>query len=220
MSAATELFKTDYGFIPKLTHDNYPTWRKKVRRVVVAMRVYNIVNGGELFPEGNGSAARTLQKEWHQKANEAIALIHLGCTDDLLPWIDDIDDPVEMWQMLQGRLYNTTNQVIRTQIVRKFHALRPSNDEKITQYFTRLIDLRKKLIGSPETISDETMKTHIFSTMPKEFETTIKILEQQIPVPTAQQVMDRLREDADRTELAKEIRDESIGSALYNQHRE
>jgi len=60
------------------------------------------------------------------------------------------------------------------------------------------------------------MKTHIFSTMPKEFETTIKILEQQIAVPTAQQVMDRLREDADRTEFAKEIGDESTGSALYS----
>jgi len=154
--------------------------------VIVAMRAYNIVTGDELFPEGNGSTARTLQKEWHQRANDPIALIHLGCTDDLLPWIDDIDDPVEMWQTLQGRLDNTTNQVGQTQIVRKCHALCPSKDEKITKYFTRLIDLRKKLIGSPETISDETMKTHIFSTMPKVFETTIKILEQQIPIPTAQ----------------------------------
>jgi hypothetical protein len=186
--------------------------------VLVAIRAYNIVTGDELFPEGNGSAARTLQKEWHQKADDSIALIHLGCTDDLLPWIDDIDDPVEMWQTLQGRLDNTTNQVGRTQIIRKFHALCPSKDEKITQYFTRLIDLRKKLIGSPETISDESMKTHIFSTMPNEFETTIKIPEQQISVPTAQQVMGRLREDADRTLLTMEIGDESTGSALYS-HR-
>jgi len=164
MSAATKMFKTNHGFIPKLTRDNYPTWREKVRHLLVRMSAYNIVTGDELFPEGNGSAARTLLKEWHQRTNDAIALIYLGCTDDLLPWIDDIDDPVEMWQTLQGRLDNTTNQVGRTQIVCKFHALRPSQDEKITQYFTRLIDLRKKLIGSPETISDETMK--ITSSLP------------------------------------------------------
>jgi hypothetical protein len=218
MSATTEMFKTDYVFIPKLTCDNYATRRKKVRRMLVAMRAYNIVTGDELLPEGNRSVACTLHKEWHQKANDAIAQIHLGCTDDLLPWIDDIDDPVGMWQTLQQRLDITTNQVSRTEIIRKFHSLRPLKDEKTTQYFTRLIDLRKKLIGSPEAISDETMNTHIFSTMPKEFETTIKILEQQIPVPTAQQAMDRLREDADRTELAREMGDESTGSALYNQH--
>jgi len=192
MSATTEMFKTDYGFIPNLIHDNYHTWRKMVRRVLVAMRAYNIVTGDELLPEGNGSAVHTLQKEWHQRAIEAFAQIHLGCTGDLLPWIHDIDDPVEMWQMLQNRLDNATNQVGRTQIIRTFHALVPLKEEKITQHFTRQIDLRKKLIGSPEAISDETMKTHIFSTMPKEFEMAIKILEQRIRVPTARQVMDRL----------------------------
>jgi hypothetical protein len=154
----------------------------------------------------------------HQRANDGIAQIHLGCTDDLLPWIDDIDDPVEMWQTLPNRLDSTTNQVGQTQIVHKFHALRPSKDEKSAHYFTRLLDLRKKVIGSPEAISDETMKTHIFSTISKEFETTIKILEQQIPVPTAQQVMDQLLEDAERTELTKEIGDESTASALFS-HR-
>jgi hypothetical protein len=43
MSATAEMFKTDYGFIPKLIHDNYPIWRKKVHLVLVAMRAYNIV---------------------------------------------------------------------------------------------------------------------------------------------------------------------------------
>lgn len=87
---------------------------------------------------------------------------------------------------------------------------------RFTQYFTRLINLRKELIGSPETISNETMKIDIFSTLPKEFETTINLLAQQIPVPTAQQVMDRLRDDVDQTEFAKEVIDESTGSGLYN----
>jgi len=90
---------------------------------------------------------------------------------------------------------------------------------RFTQYFTRLINLRKELIGSPETISNETMKIDIFSTLPKEFETTINLLAQQIPVPTAQQVMDRLRDDVDQTEFAKEVIDESTGSGLYNWHR-
>jgi len=191
------MFKTDYGLIPKLTHKNYPTWRKNVRRILISIRAYNIVTGEELFPDVNGSAACTLQKEWHHRANKAIAQIHLRCTDDLLPWIDHIDDPVEIWQTLQNRLDNTTNQVGRAQIVRKFYALHLSKEEKTTQYLTRLVDIRRKLIRSHEAISDETMKTRILSTMRTEFETTNKILDQQIPVSMAQQVMDRLREDAE-----------------------
>jgi hypothetical protein len=66
MSATTKMFKTHYRFIPNLTHDNYPIWRKKVHHVLFAMRAYNIVTGDELLPEGNRSAAHSLQKEWHR----------------------------------------------------------------------------------------------------------------------------------------------------------
>ena len=140
------MFMTDYEHNLKHTQDDDPAWRKMVRRVLVAMRAYSIVIGDELLPEGNISAARTLEKEWHRRANDAVAQIHVGCTDDLLPCIYHIDDPVEIWQTLQRRVDNTTNQVGQTRIVRKFHALHPSTDETITQYFTKLIDLRKKLI--------------------------------------------------------------------------
>jgi hypothetical protein len=131
MSATTEMFKADHQFNPKFTHENYPTWRKKIRRVLVSMRVYSIFKGDQLPPKGNTSSAGTLQKEWHEWSHDAIALIHIGCTDDLLPWINDINDPVEMWQMLQSRLDNTTNQVGRTQIVHKLYSLRSLTDEKI-----------------------------------------------------------------------------------------
>jgi len=160
--------------------------------MLVAMTAYSIVTGENLLPNGTGSAARTLQMEWHWNANDAISQIDLCFTDHLLPLINNIDNPVEMWQTLQGGLGNMTNQVGQTQISRKFHAPRQSKDRKITQYFTRLIDLCKKLMGSPKAISDETMKSHIFSTIPNEFKTTIQILKQQTPVPTAQQIVDSL----------------------------
>jgi hypothetical protein len=65
MSATTQMFETDYGFIPKLTHDNYPILRKQLPLVLVAMSVYSIFTGDELLPEGNGSAALIVQMEWH-----------------------------------------------------------------------------------------------------------------------------------------------------------
>jgi hypothetical protein len=56
--------------------------------------------------------------------------------------------------------------------------------------------------------------------MPKQLKTTIKILEQQIAIPTAQQVMDILQKDTDQTELAKKIGDKSTGSALFSHQGE
>ena len=60
------------------------------------------------------------------------------------------------------------------------------------------------------------MKTHIFTTLSNSYETTIQILQQQIPAPTAQQCMDAIREYAERTTLTKEIGDASTGVALYS----
>jgi hypothetical protein len=140
--------------------------------------------------------------------------LHLGCTDDLLPWINDIDDvadaskPIGQYDKL-ARSNSDCSQVSRPMPIER-------REDHTVLYLTHRSSEETDWI--PETIFDETMKPHIISTVPKEFETTIKILEQQIPVPTVQQVMDRLRENADRTELAKKIRDESTRSALYS-HR-
>ncbi|KAF8248063.1 hypothetical protein K440DRAFT_643337 [Wilcoxina mikolae CBS 423.85] len=113
----TDSFKTDHRFIAKLTHDNYPIWKQKMHRILISKRAYNIVTGIKLLPVGQGVALRPLQQDWHVRANEAMALIYTGCSDDLLPWIDDIDDPVEMWENLQNRLDNAVTQVGRTQIL-------------------------------------------------------------------------------------------------------
>jgi len=121
--------------------------------------------------------------------------------------------------MLQGRLDNTTYQIGRTHIFYQFHALRPSKDEQITQYFTILMDLCKNPIGFHETISDKTMKIHLFCTMAEEFEEIIKKRTQKIPVPAARQVVPLLWDHTDCNELTKEIRDKSTRCALYNQHR-
>ena len=174
---SNETFKTDHGNVPKLTEENYPVWKQKIRRVLIAKKAYNIVTGVDLLPVGNGVALRLLQESWHDRANKALAQIHLGCCDELLPLIDIINDPVEMWEALRDRLDNASTKLGRTQVLRKFTASRPLADETVTQYFTKLIAFRKKLIGTTENITDDAMKTHIFTTLSNSYETTIQILE-------------------------------------------
>jgi len=93
---SNETFKTNYGNVPKLTEENYPVWKQNIRRVIIAKEAYDIVTGVELRPVGNGVTLRPLQESSHDQANKALAQLHLGCCDELLPLIDDIDDPVEM----------------------------------------------------------------------------------------------------------------------------
>jgi hypothetical protein len=78
---SNETFKTNHGNVPKLTEENYPVWKQKIRRVLIAKRAYNIVSSVELLPVGNGVALRPLPETWHDRANKALAQIHLGCCD-------------------------------------------------------------------------------------------------------------------------------------------
>jgi hypothetical protein len=97
---------TDHGNVSKLTKENYPVWNQNVHRALIGCKVYNIVTSVELLPVGNGVALRLLQERWHDRANKALAQIHLGWCDELLPLIDDINNPMEMWEALWDRLDN------------------------------------------------------------------------------------------------------------------
>jgi len=104
---SNETLKTDHSNVPKLTDDNYPVWKPKICQVLITKKAYDIVTGVELLPVCNSVALRPLQAIWHDRANKAIALIHLGCCDALLPLIDNIDDPMEIMEALRDQLDNT-----------------------------------------------------------------------------------------------------------------
>jgi hypothetical protein len=121
-----------------------------------------------------------------------------------------------MWEALRDLLDNASTKLGHTQVLRKFTAPRPSPDETVTQYFTKLIAFRKKFIGTTENITDDDKKTHIFTTLCKSYETTIQILEQRIPAPTAQHCMDAIGEFTEQMTVTHEIGEASTGAALYS----
>jgi hypothetical protein len=102
-----------------------------------------------------------------------------------------------MWEALTDRLDNVSKTLCRTQVLQKFTASQPSPDEMVTLYLTKSISFHTKLIGTPEYITDEAIKIQIFTTRSKSYETTIQILEQRTPAPTAQQCMDVICEYAE-----------------------
>jgi len=140
---SNETFKTDHGNVPNLTEENHPVWKQMIRPVLIAKKACNIVTGVELLPVGNGVALHLPQASWHDRAIKALAQIHLGCCDELLPLIDHIDDPMEMWEALRDRLDNASKKLSCTQVPQNFTASRPSPDETVTQYFTKPIAFRK-----------------------------------------------------------------------------
>jgi hypothetical protein len=82
--------------------------------------------------------------------------------------------------------------------------------------YTTLTAFPKKLIGTTDKITDDTMKTHIFTTQSGSYEITIQIFEQQIPSPTALLCMDAICEYAEGLTVPNVLADLSTRAALYS----
>jgi hypothetical protein len=141
----------------------------------------------------------------------------MGCSDQILPYMKHTIDPPEMWDILHNRFDNMLSNFGRTQILHKFPAWHAVKDEKMTTYFTHLIDERNKLGSSAEEISEDSFVTHFFTHIQKEFPTTINIFELQAPLPTTQHNMDAIQLDKEKAELVTEIENASTGPASCSQ---
>jgi hypothetical protein len=187
-----ETIKTDHGNIPKLTDNNYPIWKEELRRVLMGAHAYYIVNREERAPEGKTTNSRTRKHNWRIQRHDAPAIIYMEYSDEILPHIRNTTDPAEMHVIQNDRFNNALLKLGRTQILHKFHACCPAQDEKMNIYFSRLIDYRNQLSGSADEISEDTLVTHLFTYIPKEFAPTINIIERQAPPPTSQHIMDAI----------------------------
>jgi len=177
---------------------------------------YEIMSREEPEPEGNTREGRTELRNWRKRRNNAQSIIYMGSSDQILPHIKLTIDPAEMWDILQNRFDNTLSKLGRTQILCKFHASHPAKDEKMTTYFTRLIDYRNQFSGSAEEISEDSFVNHLFTHIPKEFATTINIFERQAPPPTSQHIMNAIRLDLEKAACVTEIADALTGASLYS----
>jgi hypothetical protein len=97
---ANKTFKTNHDNEPKVSKEHYPVWKQRIRRVLMATKAYIIVTSVELLRIGNGVSPHPLQPSWHDRANRALAQIHLVCSEEVLPIIDALDHAVEMWEEL------------------------------------------------------------------------------------------------------------------------
>jgi hypothetical protein len=122
LNMSNETFKSGHDYVRKLTEENYPIWKQKIRQVLITNKADNIVTSVEPLPPGNGVALRPLQENWHNRGNKAMVLINLGCCNEPLPLLHGIDDPVEMWEALRNSLDNASTKLGRTEFLRKFTA--------------------------------------------------------------------------------------------------
>jgi hypothetical protein len=199
-------YHTKNGVMDKLTAINYPKWRNAFTVLLRSMNALRIVQGEESEPTpGNSATAKAASADFEKRSGQAASAILMSCSDAIAPYLEGMLDPREMWDTLAERFDSTRNTIGRTTILRQFQNARPTNGEPIANYFGRLLNYKFQLEGTNEAISDSAIKTHIFTTLPDDFNITIQFLmlqpEKNLSI---NDVMDALRESDETRRLMQQ----------------
>jgi hypothetical protein len=124
MSSAESLdmYKHPKGSFPRLTTLNYAVWKGNMRRILRAILAWNIVDRTESIPPlavpgatpAERSAAELQRMNYIQCREDAAAVIYNTCSVGVHVYIDDIDDPEDMWLTL-GEHCNTASTAVGLQ---------------------------------------------------------------------------------------------------------
>jgi hypothetical protein len=104
-----------------------------------------------------------------------------------------------MWENLRSRYDTGTTSIRRLTLKRKFSQTKPQTNESINVFFDTLLGYYNRLQGTPEEITEESMKAHIYTQLPPEFRPTVVVLQHRANV-SLEEVMDSLREDEETQE--------------------
>ena len=200
--SAKDMFKHPKGSYERLNANNYPTWSNSTCRLLRAIRAWSIVAGDEvatIVPTENSlfvlvATAKKELDDYRQRQEDAALIIYNSCSASLHSYIDQIDCPKLMWETLDKQLNTAKSAVGRQAIFRQFMELKPAPGEAIGNWFTKLLELKNQVAGTPEAITPVMFKTHFFTSLPESFEVTSKI-QQNNPDATIEEVIEALKED-------------------------
>jgi hypothetical protein len=94
---------------------------------------------------------------------------------DFRPYIDNTDESMEMWKLVEERASKTGTSMRRIALSIQFRKIKPVPGAPIGDYFAKLVQIKNQLAGTSQAISDDNLKAEIFAALPPEFEVTSKI---------------------------------------------
>ena len=215
-----DTFKHPKGSYERLNATNYPIWSDSTRHLLRALRAWSIVAGDGVAPvistagiaiSGIAKAKKDLE-DFVQRWEDAAMVIYRSCSATLRSYIDKIDDPKTMWNTLDKQLNSAKSAVGRQAIFRQFMQLKPPVGDSIGEWFTKLLELKNQVKGTPEAITPIMFKTHVFASLPDSFEVTSKI-QQNNPTANLEEVIEALKEDEKIREMRTKL--ESTTNAFY-----
>jgi hypothetical protein len=215
-----KVFKHPLGIISLLNDTNYASWKADCEQVLHGIKAWGIVMEEEEEPEnpeGMSKAAihgRKIYEDFTTRRAQAGAIIYGSCSPEVKTHLNQIKDPVRMWEILTEQMDTANTTVGRLTLFRQFSQLRPVSGQPISIYFSQLLNITNQLAGTSEAVPDMVLRNHIFTTLPEMFKISIKVLQSRADI-TIHQIMSDLKECEQNEALA--TKPDAVTEALYTQ---
>jgi len=169
-------------------------------------------------PEGMTKAAihgRRAYEDFTTQKTQAGAIIYGSCSPDVKTHLNQVKDPMRMWEILTEQMDTANTTVGRLTLFWQFSQMRPVPGQPLNTYFSQFLNITNQLAGTPEAVPDMVLKNHIFTTHLEMLKINIKMLQSRADV-TVQQVLNDLKECEQNEALATKL--DAVSEALYSQY--
>lgn len=169
--------------VPTLNIDNYDNWSIKMKALLGAHDVLEIVEKGYNEPQNEASLSQSEKdslKDSRKKDKKALFLIYQALNDDGFEKIFDTTSAKQAWEKLQTS-YKGEEKVkkVRLQTLRgEFESLHMKGGELVSDYFSRVLVVSNQLKRNGEKLEDVRIMEKILRSLDPKFEHIVVTIEE------------------------------------------
>jgi hypothetical protein len=156
----------------KLDGKNYVNWKFKLQTLMEGYNVWSIACGDEAKPVAPAASVQ----DWERRETKMKVLLRMSVKDNIIPHIRECKTSHETWETLKG-LYETTNTNRVLFLKSKLLSIKMGENENISNFLSRIKDLKDKLGDIGEKISSTDLVTVTLNGMLDEIKCSLLILQ-------------------------------------------
>lgn len=159
--------------VDKLTSQNYPTWKFKLKHLLIAKELFGYVDGSVTLAN---DADAPVKAEFEKKTSKALAHVVLAVSDNLLYLITECETPKAAWDKLKAHFERDTlaNKLF---LKKKYFRTVMNEGSSVEDHLRHMKAITDKLAAINAAISEEDQVVTLLGSLPESYGTVVTALE-------------------------------------------
>ncbi|KAI5325793.1 hypothetical protein L3X38_034867 [Prunus dulcis] len=206
---------------PIFNGENYEFWKIRMRTIFKSHGIWNLVEKGLQVPDSKVDEEGSSDSEMVSllmKDAKALNIIQGAVSDDIFPRISNEETSKGAWDILHQEFHGDkqVRSIMLQGLRRDFEYTRMRDDEILSGYITRLLELVNQMKGYGEDLTKGRIVQKLLISLTKEFDPVCYVIEQTRDIETieVQEVIAALRGFAQRLDRHAESTTEKAFSSM------